>query len=160
MKDWLIDWYKKYRMECSLCWISRLKTNDFLINFSSFKDWSLIRLLFLLLQMTRLSQRCRDLKWPALGPLRSCNVLLAEESSFFDGQSFNEGPLLRLLFTHLNNLLTQVQYSTVQYSYVRWFMQNCHDKNCESMTMAWKWGSFEMKKRKKGSKLRETKIWP
>ncbi|OWA50041.1 putative Protein FAM160B1 [Hypsibius exemplaris] len=57
--------------------------------------------------MTRIVQRCKDLKWPAVGPLKSCNVLLAEESSFFDGQAFNEGPVLRLLFSHLNNLLSQ-----------------------------------------------------
>ncbi|GAU87250.1 hypothetical protein RvY_00131 [Ramazzottius varieornatus] len=54
-----------------------------------------------------LNQRCTNLKWPTFGPIPACNVLLAEESAFFDGQPFNEGPLLRVLFHYLSNLFVQ-----------------------------------------------------
>lgn len=53
-------------------------------------------------------QRCQHLQWPADGPLKPCNILLAEESAFFDGQAFNEGPLLRILFDRLLALFEQV----------------------------------------------------
>ncbi|XP_055334542.1 FHF complex subunit HOOK interacting protein 2A-like [Paramacrobiotus metropolitanus] len=57
--------------------------------------------------MVALAQRCHDLHWPLFGPLKPCNILLAEESSFFDGNGFNEGPLLKNLFYRLSCLFDQ-----------------------------------------------------